>query len=150
MDHGVVALTPCRVGLVPHSTLREITETHLHLGRLLWLSTLIDAAIHREWLVAMGRCPALNQIAHLVCELFLQLQIVGLTQGTSFKLRLTQTELGDVLGLSTVPGNRIIQQLRTDGLVTWREERIVLEVWARLQEVAEFDPPFLNLDNEPR
>jgi hypothetical protein len=55
-----------------------------------------------------------------------------------------------VLGLSTVPGNRIIQQLRTDGLVTWREERIVLEVWARLQEVAEFDPPFLNLDNEPR
>jgi CRP-like cAMP-binding protein len=98
----------------------------------------------------MGRCPALNQIAHLVCELFLQLQIVGLTQGTSFKLRLTQTELGDVLGLSTVPGNRIIQQLRTDGLVTWREERIVLEVWARLQEVAEFDPPFLNLDNEPR
>jgi transcription initiation factor IIE alpha subunit len=123
---------------------------HLHLGRLLWLSTLIDAAIHREWLVAMGRCPALNQIAHLVCELFLRLQAVGLTQGTSFKLRLTQTELGDVLGLSTVPVNRIIQQLRTDGLVTWREERVQVEDWARLQEVAEFDPPFLNLDNEPR
>jgi CRP-like cAMP-binding protein len=150
MDHGVVALTRCRVGLVPHSTLREITETHLHLGRLLWLSTLIDAAIHREWLVAMGRRPALNQLAHLVCELFLRLQAVGLAQDMSFELPLTQAELGDVLGLSTVHVNRVIQQLRTDGLVTWSEKRIVLEDWTRLQEVAEFDPTFLNLDNEPR
>jgi CRP-like cAMP-binding protein len=150
MDHGVVALTRCRVGLVPHTTLREITETHLHLGRLLWLSTLIDAAIHREWLVAMGRRPALHQIAHLVCELFLRLQAVGLTQHMSFELPLTQAELGDVLGLSTVHVNRVIQQLRTDGLVTWSEQRIVIEDWARLQQVAEFDPTFLNLENEPR
>jgi CRP-like cAMP-binding protein len=150
MDHGVVALTPCRVGLVPHSTLREITETHLHLGRLLWLSTLIDAAIHREWLVAMGRRPALNQIAHLVCELFLRLQAVGLTQDMSFELPLTQAELGDVLGLSTVHVNRVIKQLRADGLVIWREQRIVIEDWVSLQEVAEFDPTFLNLENEPR
>jgi CRP-like cAMP-binding protein len=150
MDHSVVALTPCRICLVPHSTLREITETHLHLGRLLWLSTLIDAAIHREWLVAMGRRPALNQIAHLVCELFLRLQVVGLTQDMSFELPLTQAELGDVLGLSTVHVNRVIKQLRADGLVTWSEQRIVIEDWTRLQEVAEFDPTFLNLDNEPR
>jgi CRP-like cAMP-binding protein len=150
MDHGVVALTPCRVGLVPHSTLREITETYLHLGRLLWLSTLIDAAIHREWLVAMGRRPALSQIAHLLCELFLRLQTVRLTQHMSFELPLTQAELGDVLGLSTVHVNRVIQQLRADGLVTWSEQRIAIEDWAQLQEVAEFDPTFLNLDNEPR
>jgi CRP-like cAMP-binding protein len=150
MDHGVVALTRCRVGLVPHTTLREITETHLHLGRLLWLSTLIDAAIHREWLVAMGRRPALHQIAHLVCELFLRLQSVELTQHMSFELPLTQAELGDVLGLSTVHVNRVIQQLRTDGLVTWSEQRIVIEDWARLQQVAEFDPTFLNLEDEPR
>jgi CRP-like cAMP-binding protein len=150
MDHGVVALTRCRVGLVPHSTLHEITETHLHLGRLLWLSTLIDAAIHREWLVAMGRRPALNQIAHLVCELFLRLQAVGLTQDKSFELPLTQAELGDVLGLSTVHVNRVIQQLRADGVITWSEKRIVIEDWSHLQQIAEFDPTFLNLENEPR
>jgi hypothetical protein len=55
-----------------------------------------------------------------------------------------------VLGLSTVHVNRVIQQLRADGLVTWSEKRIVIEDWTRLQEVAEFDPTFLNLDNEPR
>ena len=150
MDHGVVALTHCQVGLVPHSTLREITETHLHLGRLLWLSTLIDAAIHRKWLVAMGRRPALNQIAHLVCELFLRLKAVGLTQDMSFELPLPQSELGDVLGFSTVHVNHVIQQIRADRLVTWSEKRIVIEDWPHLQQVAEFNPTFLNLEIEPR
>jgi CRP-like cAMP-binding protein len=150
MDHSIVTLTPCKVGLVPHTSLREITEKHLHLGRLLWLNTVIDAAIHREWLVAMGRRPALNQLAHLLCELFLRLQTVGLTQDMSFELPLTQGELGDVLGLSTVHVNRIVQQLRAKELVTWRGETVTIEDWPRMQELAEFDPTFLNLEHEPR
>jgi hypothetical protein len=144
LNAGPRAINACTIRSVQHG------QTHLHLGRLLWLSTLIDAAIHREWLVAMGRRPALNQFAHLVCELFLRLQAVGLTQGMSFELPLTQAELGDVLGLSTVHVNRVIQQLRADGLVTWSEKRIVIADWSQLQEVAEFDPTFLNLENEPR
>jgi CRP-like cAMP-binding protein len=150
MDHSILALTPCRLVLFPHENLRRITETHPHLGRLLWLSTLIDGAIHREWLVAMGRRPAVNQIAHLICELFLRLQAVGLTKDKSFELPLTQTELSDALGLSTVHVNRIIQELRADGMVTWRGETIVIEDWPRLQQIAEFDPVFLVLDKEPR
>lgn len=68
----------------------------------------------------------------------------------SFELPLTQADLGDVLGLSTVHVNRVIQQLRVHRLVTWSEKRIVIEDWPRLQQVAEFDPTFLNLENEPR
>jgi CRP-like cAMP-binding protein len=55
MDHAIVALTPCKVAKVPHETLREITHVHPHLGRLLWMNTLLDSAIHRHWLTAMGR-----------------------------------------------------------------------------------------------
>jgi CRP-like cAMP-binding protein len=150
MDHSVVALMPCRVCLFPHEGLYDITERMPHLGRLLWLNTLIDSAIHREWLVAMGRRPALSQIAHLICELFLRLQTVGLTQDKSFQLPLTQAELGDALGLSTVHVNRTIQELRANGLVSWRGDTIIIEDWPRLQQFAEFDPAFLNLENEPR
>ena len=75
---------------------------------------------------------------------------VGRTKDMSFELPLTQAELGDVLGLSTVHVNRVIQQLRAGGLVTWNEKRIVIADWSHLQEVAEFDPTFLNLENEPR
>ena len=54
-----------------------------------------------------------------------------------------------MLGLSTVHVNRVVKQLRVDGLVTWSEKRIAIEDWAQLQEVAEFDPTFLNLEHEP-
>jgi len=56
MDHAVLAITPCSVGFVPHETLREISENHPHLTRLLGVNIAVDAAIHRQWIVR--RCPA--------------------------------------------------------------------------------------------
>ena len=150
MDHSVMALTPCTLGVVPHDALQAISENQPHLTRLLGLHIAVDAAIHRQWIVSTGRQSAREQAAHLLCELFIRLQAVGFTEGHSFKLPLTQAELGDTLGLSTVHVNRILQELRAEGLITWRGETVVLEDWPRLQEVAEFDPAFLCLEREPR
>jgi CRP-like cAMP-binding protein len=149
MDHGVVALTPCRVGVVPHEELRAITERYPHLTRLLWLSTLIDGAIHREWLVAMGRRSALGHTAHLICELFLRLQAVGQVDGTTMQLPITQAELGDTLGISTVHVNRVVQELRNQGLITWRGEKLTIDDWDALRNAAEFDPTYLHLNAKP-
>ena len=150
MDHGVVAITPCTVGGIAHDTLRGISENHPHLTRLLGLNIAVDAAIHRQWVAAMGRQSALEHTAHLLCELFVRLQAVGHTEGYSFKLPLTQAELGDALGLSTVHVNRILQELRKEGLIIWRGETVAIEDWPRLREVAEFNPTFLCLEQEPR
>jgi CRP-like cAMP-binding protein len=150
MDHGIVALTPCTVATVAHESLREITERHPHLARLLWLSTLIDSAIHREWLVAMGRRSAREHMAHLFCELYLRLQLVGLTKDNGYEMPITQAELGDTLGISTVHVNRVVQELRADGLITWRGNWLTVDDWDRLREVAEFTPTYLSLFNERR
>jgi CRP-like cAMP-binding protein len=150
MDHAIAALTPCTVATVPHDTLRQITERHPHLARLLWLSTLIDSSIHREWLVAMGRRSAREHMAHLFCELYLRLELVGLTKDNSYEMPITQAELGDTLGISTVHVNRVVQELRADGLITWRGNRLTVDDWDRLQEVAEFTPTYLSLFNERR
>jgi CRP-like cAMP-binding protein len=149
MDHSIVALSPCTVAHVPHEAIRQISERHPHLTRLLWLHTALDGAIHRQWLAA-SREQALSEMAHLVCELFVRLQSVGQTDGNSFSLPVTQSELGDMLGLSTVHVNRTIQELRGDGLLTWNRDRVVIEDWDRLCKVAQFDPAFLVLENEPR
>ncbi|MBL8584662.1 MAG: Crp/Fnr family transcriptional regulator, partial [Rhizobiaceae bacterium] len=69
MDHGIVALSPCMVAYAQHGDLKTITEEAPHLGRLLWLDTLVDGAIHREWIVAMGRRSKDGHLAHLICEL---------------------------------------------------------------------------------
>ncbi|MFA6032235.1 MAG: Crp/Fnr family transcriptional regulator [Myxococcota bacterium] len=150
MDHGIVALTPCRVMFADHNRLRKITEQAPHLTRMLWLDTLIDGAIHREWIVAMGRRSKTSHLAHLFCELFVRLQTVKLTEGNTFHLPLTQAELADVMGLSVVHMNRVVGALRKSGVVNWSGQRVTILDWNRLQEAAEFDPTYLSLNNEPR
>jgi CRP-like cAMP-binding protein len=91
MDHGIIAMSPCRVAFADHSDLKMITETAPHLTRLLWLQTLIDGAIHREWIVAMGRRSRRSHLAHLICELYVRLQVVKLVDDASFRFPLSQS-----------------------------------------------------------
>ncbi|MFK0692828.1 Crp/Fnr family transcriptional regulator [Mesorhizobium sp. IMUNJ 23033] len=150
MDHGIIALSPCRVVVADHGRLRAITERAPHLTRLLWLDTLVDGAIHREWIVAMGRRSKASHLAHLVCELFVRLQVVKHTNGMSFYLPISQAELADVLGLSAVHMNRVIGALRKSGVISWANHVVTILDWQRLTDIAEFDPTYLSLTREPR
>jgi CRP-like cAMP-binding protein len=150
MDHGIVALSRCRAGFARHTALKKITEKAPHLSRLLWLDTLVDGAIHREWIVSMGRKSRKSQLAHLICELFVRLEGVGRTNGSSFYFPLSQSEMADVLGLSSVHMNRVIQSLRREGLISWVNQTITILDWDRIREVAEFDPTYLSMVREPR
>jgi CRP-like cAMP-binding protein len=149
MDHGVVALTACRVVTVPHVQLRRLSEEQPHLTRLLWLETVVDAAIHRQWLLAMGRQSALGRMAHLVCELYLRSEAAGLAARHTMDLPLTQQELADVLGISAVHVNRTLMDLRARGLVTWLNGRLEIHDWSGLADLAEFEPTYLRLVKEP-
>jgi CRP-like cAMP-binding protein len=150
MDHDVVSLTPCRIATIPHERLRDITDRFPHLSRVLWLTTLIEGAVHREWLVAMGRRTTLAHMTHLICELFIRLQAVGLTRGQSFDLPMTQEELGDTLGFSNVHVNRVLKALREEDQVDWTaRQTVIIKDWDGLVCVAEFDPTYLNLEGKP-
>lgn len=150
MDHGILAMSPCRVGFARHPDLKTITETKPHLARLLWLDTLVDGAIHREWIVAMGRRSKRSHLAHLVCELYTRLKVVGLVEGASFRLALSQSEMADVLGLSVVHLNKTLQLLRKEGVFRWENRMVEVLDWDRLKQIAEFDDTYLNLFVEPR
>ena len=150
MDHGIIALSPCHVAAAEHSKLKTITEQAPHLTRLLWLDTLVDGAIHREWIVAMGRRSKLSHLAHLICELFVRLQVVKKTRDMSFHLPLSQAQLADVLGLSVVHMNRVIGTLRRMNVINWTGHMITILDWERLVGIAEFDPTYLSMTREPR
>lgn len=150
LDHNIGTMTPVRVAHVPHDALRGITETHPHLGRMLWFSTLLDAAIHREKILSIGRRSAMARIAHILCELMVRLQLVGLADETGYALPLTQADLADVTGLTSVHVNRMLKKLRDDKLLTFRSGRVTIDDWERLQRVAEFDPAYLHLERRPR
>ena len=128
MDHSVVALTPCRLVMAEHEAIRKLMRASDHLTRLLWLTTVIDGAVHREWLVAMGQMSAYAHMAHVFCEMFVRLRIVGLTTDLSYRLPITQIEMGDVLGLSSVHVNRTLQELRASGLLTWDRQIVTINI----------------------
>jgi CRP-like cAMP-binding protein len=151
MDHGIAASGRCRIGRLPYATLHEITERFPRLTRALWWDTALDAGIHREWMISMGRRDAYQEIAHLLCELLLRFRSVGLAEDDSYVLPATQSELGDAFGLSTVHVNRTLQKLREEGLVVTTGRRVVIPDPERLMKMADFDPTYLQVkDAAPR
>jgi CRP-like cAMP-binding protein len=118
LDHHVIALTPVHVAFVPHAALIRITEQEPHLARLLWLSTLMDSAIQRERILSIGRRPALARVAHLMCELYFRLDVVGLADDLGFPLPITQGDLANATGLTSVHVNRMLRALRDEDLLT--------------------------------
>jgi CRP-like cAMP-binding protein len=150
LDHYVTALTPCTIATIPHRALKTISEEFPHLTRLYWFGTNLDAAIHREWEVSLGRRAAKSRLAHLFCELHARLAIVGLADADTYELPLTQSDLADCMGLSTVHINRMLQELRSEDLLEWKGGTVSLLNLEKLHQVAEFDPSYLYMEKRAR
>ncbi|WP_141703397.1 Crp/Fnr family transcriptional regulator [Methylobrevis pamukkalensis] len=152
MDHAIATAVTSTVVEIDRDTIEDITRTEPRITRAFWWATLVDEATLREWLASMGHRPADKQMAHLFCELLIRLQAVGRASVDSFRLPVTQDELADTLGISVVHANRVLQQLREDGLVTMRNRTVKIHDVGRLYAFAEFDPTYLHLApprNEP-
>jgi CRP-like cAMP-binding protein len=146
MDHNIGTLTPSKLAFVSHDAVRELLRRYPRLTEILWRDTLIDSAIFREWMVGLGRREAYARIAHLMCELYVRLRAVGLADGDGYELPLTQAELGDALGLSTVHVNRVLKELRLGGLVVLKGKHLIIPDWERLKQAGEFDPTYLHVE----
>jgi len=145
MDISMATVTPCTLGFIPHEALRRLCEGYPRIAAALWRETLVDASIFREWMTGIGRRESYNRMAHLLCEFWMRLRAVGLTQGHSFTLPVTQVELADAIGASTVHVNRVFQELRTNGLIRTTGAQVNIPDWEKLKEAADFDPLYLHL-----
>jgi len=148
MDHSLATVVPSKVAFIPHDALGRLIDQNTRIANAFWRETLIDAATFREWIVNVGSRDAYSRIAHLICEVFLKLKVVGLTNGNSFGFPITQGEIGDATGLSTVHVNRSIQKLRSEGLIILEKGRCTIPDLPRLEEAARFDPLYLHVRNE--
>ena len=99
----------------------------------------------REWILNVGRREAYGRMAHLLCEFYVRLKAVGLTNGHAYEMPFTQAELADATGLSTVHVNRTLQELRHDGLIKTQAGKVIIEDWDGLRAAGEFDPTYLHL-----
>ncbi len=146
MDHSLSALTPTTLAFVSHDSLRELIARQPSVGNLLWRSCLVDAATSRERITSLGRRPALARIAHLFCELFLRLRAVGLAEGLTFSLPIRQSDISDMLGLTSVHVSRTMQEIKRRSLASLYRRTLTIHDWNGLLRTGEFDPTYLHLD----
>ena len=144
LDHSVSALDTCTVAEVPHRALAEIMDRLPRLARKLWFSTLLDAAMHREWIFRLGRLNAEGRIAHLMCELMERLRFVDAWDGRTFPIPLLQRDYAEACGISAVHANRSFRSLRERGALDPRGDGLI-EILdeSMLRQVAGFDPTYL-------
>jgi CRP-like cAMP-binding protein len=144
MDHSLGAISDCTVATIPHEAIKEALVRAPSLVGLLWRDTLIDAAAFRAWMLMLGQAEAISRMAHLFCELYTRQSMAGLTDNNRFFLPLTQTDLGDILGISVVHANRTLQDLRGRGLLDIEQRHVSILKWQQLRQLGQFDPSYLH------
>ncbi|KAA0121633.1 Crp/Fnr family transcriptional regulator [Methylobacterium sp. P1-11] len=144
MDHSITTLSDCTVVRIAPETVRDLLHRPA-VAAALRKSTLVDEATLREWLLNVGRRSAVERLAHLFCELFLRLRAVGRADENAFALPLTQQDLADTTGQSTVHVNRALQELRSRGMIELQQRRLTILDLPKLKQLAEFKSGYLHL-----
>ncbi|MDI3558945.1 Crp/Fnr family transcriptional regulator [Bradyrhizobium sp. Arg816] len=144
MDHDLSTLTPCTLGFIKHETLRKLHQRSPSVAELFWRDTLIDSAMFREWIVNVGQRPAPARLAHVMIELRERLRVIERLDGNSFEMPLTQEQIGEALGITAVHANRVIKQLRQEGIAELHRGRVTVLDERKFLELADFDGRYLH------
>lgn len=145
LDISVGTLAPSKVGFINHEALHDLFDCHPRIAEAFWRKALIDAAVYREWVINIGQRDAYSRMAHFLCEMIVRLKAIGLASDKSCDLPITQAELGDAMGISTVHVNRVLKQMRADGLIRIEGTVVIIQDWEGLQQAGDFDPIYLHL-----
>ena len=126
MDHSIGALTPVTHAEITRADFEQATDGRPRVMQALWWDSLVTAAVQREWTTDIGQRSALERIAHL----------------------LTQADIAEAMGMTSVHANRVLQELRGTGLIEWSNKRLTILDRAGLGRVAQFNPNYLHLQRD--
>lgn len=142
-DHNIQMITAGSVAWVASAALRTLSDRP-NLGKALWHDTLIDASIFREWVLNVGRRDAKSRVAHMLCEFAVRRAAAGLGEPEQFELPMSQEQIADATGLTTIHVNRMLRALAEDGAIEREKRRVTIRDWARMRRIADFDPAYLH------
>jgi len=143
-DHNVQSVNRCETAVVPRAALADLLADKPAIRLAVWIDTLIDASIFREWIVNVGRRDSRARIAHLLCEMVTRLERNGAGSDGILDFPLTQEQLADATGLTAVHTNRTLQSLRRDGLIQLSNGILRVLDRKELREVGDFEELYLH------
>lgn len=145
-DHNVQVLTRSSIATIASEHIIDLVDNHPRVGRAMWVDTLVDASIYREWVMNVGQRPAKQRIGHLFCEFARRLEVAGLSDANEYLFPMTQEQLADATGLTPVHVNRTLKILEADGLIIREKRNIRIPDWQRLRDASGFNELYLHLD----
>jgi CRP-like cAMP-binding protein len=148
-DTSVQTLTEAEIAFIPRAAIEALVLSNTAVARALWIDTLIDSSIFREWVVNVGRRDSRARVAHILCEFSLRLEAAGLAKDHVYELPMTQEQLADAVGLTSVHVNRVLKQLGEEGLIDRDRRTIRIVDWKRMRDAGDFNERYLHHDAEP-
>ncbi len=144
MDHSIATLTSARIAMISHREIEALIDSRPSITKAFWRTQLVDEGVLRAWIVSMGRRDALQRVAHLLCELYVRLRVIGLAENGRCQIPLTQIVLADSLGLTPVHVNRVLRRLREAGAMTNEGGKMGIADVEQLAHIAGFDDNYLH------
>ncbi|MFN3388580.1 MAG: Crp/Fnr family transcriptional regulator [Allosphingosinicella sp.] len=143
-DHNVQTLTQAEVALIPRTALQKIARERPAIGHAFTVNILVEASIFREWVLNVGRRDARTRIAHLLCEIAVRLDRQQLMHEYRCELPMTQEQLADSTGLTSVHVKRTLKALEAEGLIERDRRSVRFPQWERLKKAADFTERYLH------
>lgn len=141
VTYGISALIDCKVSQICPAELDAVVCAHPEFCRVLWRAAILETAILKEWVWFSGQHSASARVAHLLCEFLERYKINA--QGPDFLLPLTQAQIADACGLSTIHVNRILRRFRPLGIGIFSRGQIRITDATALEKLCHFRREYL-------
>lgn len=148
VDYELAAIDEVRVRGTPHARMQSLWTGAPVTVEKLWRILMIDAAIHRYWIFRLGRLAGRARVANFFCEMMLRLYSRGLCEIERFHLPINQTDLAECCGMTPVHANRMLAELREEGICTFSQNVVEVAKLPELFDVGQYSWNYLYLDPE--
>jgi len=149
LKFGVATLGACRIAGLSRTALHGVMERHPRVAQAFLSLAIAENEVLTRWNLSLGRQTAKERLAFLFCELVFRLLGSDHSDPESkIVFPINQSELGDVLGLSTVHVNRVLQDLRARKLIELCSDELRILDWKGLASLAYFAASYLSVDGE--
>jgi CRP-like cAMP-binding protein len=140
---GIMAMTDATIAWISPPRFNAVLDRNRDVVVAFAKAQLAEESIMQTWIANMARKSAREAMAHLLCEIVSRVSRSNEDLDMVIKLPFAQSDLADLLGLSPVHVNRVLQSLRADGLIHLRSKWLEVCDYPGLAAVAEFDPSYL-------
>jgi CRP-like cAMP-binding protein len=136
----LLALTAIKACPIPRERLEMIFSKSPRLAQLFFVVLAREHALLTTRIIDIGRRPAAERLGHFIIELKIRTR----SREKEFELPLTQSIIGDALGMSSVHVSRTMTQLKDLNLISTHNRRLRIENMKELMHYCRFDPAYLS------